>query len=138
MRDVTTAGAPAETTSEVQRLKRKCDSLETALRRARSAAGHAGSLADSEAHVTGVHQQMKEQHLIAKYSDTDSVASRQLQHALSKCNTLLEQKESLHEEFRRFKEAALRDAAEQRSCFESRIAHLTDRAFKIADPEVQM
>jgi hypothetical protein len=49
----------------------------------------------------------------------------------------LDQKEAAIEEMRAFKESSARDATAARIEFERKLATLTERAFKLADPEVK-
>ena len=49
---------------------------------------------------------------------------------------LSSQRENVLDEYRQFKEQSSRDAAAARLAFEVKLAALTDKAFKLADPEV--
>lgn len=75
--------------------------------------------------------------MTAKYSDAGSKA-KDVQRLQADCAEAVAQKEAALQELRLSKEAAQRAAAEAREAWETRIAALTDKAFKLADPEVHV
>lgn len=123
--------------SEVDRLRRRCENLELALRRARRR-GDESQVADPtdmRVQILGLQQTIKEQYITSKYSDAESMA-REVQQARARLEVAYQQREAAIEELRKFKETATRDAATLRHTWESKLAALTDKAFTLADPEV--
>jgi hypothetical protein len=62
---------------------------------------------------------------------------RELKQCKHELDTSLQQKEAAIEELRVFRENSAREATAARIEFEKKLAGLTDRAFKLADPEVK-
>lgn len=72
--------------------------------------------------------------MTARYGGGDG--GRDASRLQARCAELEQQKEQLLSEYRRWKECAAREAAAVREQWEIKIAALTDKAFKLADPEV--
>ena len=72
--------------------------------------------------------------MTARYGEGDG--GRGVKSLQQKCDDLTLQKEAVVEEYRVWREGAVREAACVRAQWESKVAALTDKAFKLADPEV--
>lgn len=73
--------------------------------------------------------------MLVKYGDGDCLA-RDLRVAQQERDAVAAQRETVIEEYRQYREKCSREAAAQRETWENKFAAMTDRAFKLADPEV--